>query len=108
MVWEGITPQSVYIYMLMMKFYLLITFMAFSLLSCKSGQQGAEAPQKNTFQLTPEQAERLASLPLQCLRQEYPNKLGQVLGSAGDLGEPAQLHPAFYGCFDWHSSVHGH
>ena len=60
------------------------------------------------FELTSEQTERLAKLPLQCLQQEYPNKLGQVLGSESDLGKPGKLHPAFYGCFDWHSSVHGH
>lgn len=54
------------------------------------------------------QANRLAALPLKCMDQEYPNKLGQVLGSAEDLKGPKALHPAFYGCFDWHSSVHGH
>ncbi|MCF8380626.1 MAG: DUF2891 domain-containing protein [Bacteroidales bacterium] len=54
------------------------------------------------------QANRLANLPIACIVQEYPNKLGQVIGSASDLKSPAELHPAFYGCFDWHSSVHGH
>ena len=54
------------------------------------------------------QANRLANLPIACIEQEYPNKLGQVIGSADDLKSPAELHPAFYGCFDWHSSVHGH
>ncbi|MEO0731979.1 MAG: DUF2891 domain-containing protein [Bacteroidota bacterium] len=42
------------------------------------------------------------------MQQEYPNKLGQTLGGDADLGSPAALHPAFYGCFDWHSAVHGH
>jgi hypothetical protein len=59
-------------------------------------------------QLTPERANGLAHLPLKCLQQEYPNKLGQLLADASELGSPKQLHPAFYGCFDWHSSVHGH
>ncbi len=54
------------------------------------------------------QANRLAQLPLKCMDQEYPNKLGQVLGDSSDLKSPQTLHPAFYGCFDWHSSVHGH
>lgn len=54
------------------------------------------------------QASRLAELPLACLQTEYPNKLGQVLGGPEDLAEPGHLHPAFFGCFDWHSSVHGH
>jgi len=58
--------------------------------------------------LTREQANRLAALPLKCMQQEFPNKLGQVLGTEADLQSPKSLHPAFYGCFDWHSSVHGH
>jgi hypothetical protein len=59
-------------------------------------------------QLTAEQAARLVALPLKCAQQEYPNKLGQVLNDSTALLSPATLHPAFYGCFDWHSSVHGH
>lgn len=54
------------------------------------------------------EAKRLLSLPMKCAQKEYPNKLGQVLNEKGDLKSPAELHPAFYGCFDWHSSVHGH
>jgi len=45
---------------------------------------------------------------LACVLQEYPNKLGQVVGDKNDLREPSDLHPTFYGCFDWHSAVHGH
>lgn len=59
-------------------------------------------------QLTLELANQLANLPLQCVEQEYPNKLGQVITSKADLQSPSTLHPAFYGCFDWHSAVHGH
>lgn len=54
------------------------------------------------------QAERLISLPSACINVEYPNKLNQVLGGNQDLQSPKKLHPAFYGCYDWHSSVHGH
>lgn len=54
------------------------------------------------------EAKRLLSLPMKCTQKEYPNKLGQVLNEKGDLKSPAELHPSFYGCFDWHSSVHGH
>lgn len=50
----------------------------------------------------------LFSLPTHCLTQEYPNKLGQVIGSAADLKSPKSLRPVFYGCFDWHSAVHGY
>lgn len=53
-------------------------------------------------------ANTLAQLPLHCINIEYPNKLQQTLGSDEDLKSPSTLHPAFYGCFDWHSSVHGH
>ena len=45
---------------------------------------------------------------LRCIRREYPNKLDHVLADATQVRSPSQLHPAFYGCFDWHSSVHGH
>ncbi len=58
--------------------------------------------------LTLEEANRLAQLPLRCLDLEYPNKLGQVLNDSSDLLAPSTLHPAFHGCFDWHSAVHGH
>ncbi len=55
-----------------------------------------------------EEANKLAELPLHCMNIEYPNKLSQVLGGNEDLKSPETLHPAFYGCFDWHSAVHGH
>ena len=60
------------------------------------------------LKLSKEQANTLIELPLACLQTEYPNKLGQTIGGKDDLGEPKVLHPAFYGCFDWHSAVHGH
>ena len=50
----------------------------------------------------------LARLSLACLTREYPNKLEHVMASAADVQSPRALHPAFYGCFDWHSAVHGH
>ncbi len=53
-------------------------------------------------------ASHLASLPMRCIGQEYPNKLDHVMNDAGEVKAPRVLHPAFYGCFDWHSSVHGH
>lgn len=54
------------------------------------------------------QAERFAAMALDCVHREYPNKVAHVLAGPQDLGTPAQLTPAFYGCFDWHSAVHGH
>ena len=50
----------------------------------------------------------LANLALQCVHKEYPNVLLHKLSSDADAQTPRQLHPVFYGCYDWHSSVHGH
>ncbi len=55
-----------------------------------------------------DEANRLVSLPFGCMQVEYPNKLGQTLNDSTHIQNPRTLHPAFYGCFDWHSSVHGH
>lgn len=59
-------------------------------------------------QLRFEQAQLLLELPLSCIETEFPNKLGQTLADATEIGTPQELHPIFYGCFDWHSSVHGY
>ena len=53
-------------------------------------------------------AARFASLALECVQKEYPNKIAHVLNGEQDVQAPHQLTPAFYGCYDWHSSVHGH
>jgi len=58
--------------------------------------------------LTAEAAGRFAKLALACVHREYPNKIAHVLNSDADVKPPRELTPAFYGCFDWHSSVHGH
>src|SRR6185369_251683 len=49
-----------------------------------------------------------AKLALDCIEREYPNKVSVELRSDADVVPPRQLTPAFYGCYDWHSSVHGH
>ncbi len=54
------------------------------------------------------QATRFARLALACIHQEYPNKIAHSLNSDADVKPPRELTPAFYGCYDWHSSVHGH
>lgn len=60
-------------------------------------------------QITPELALRLSRLPLSCIHQQWPNKTSHVSNSIVDHRlAPSELHPAFYGCLDWHSSVHGH
>ena len=53
-------------------------------------------------------AGRFAAMALACVRKEYPNKITHILNSPGDVRAPHELTPAFYGCYDWHSSVHGH
>lgn len=55
-----------------------------------------------------ENENRFARLALDCVAREYPNKISHVLNGDEDVRPPRQLHPAFYGCFDWHSAVHGH
>lgn len=59
-------------------------------------------------ELTRSEASRFAQLALKCVGKEFPNKLDHVMNDESEIRPPATLHPAFYGCFDWHSSVHGH
>jgi len=61
-----------------------------------------------TSPLDAAQAERFARLALACVHREYPNKVAHTLNSDDDARPPRELTPAFYGCYDWHSSVHGH
>src|SRR5580765_3358742 len=52
---------------------------------------------------------RFAKLALACVQREFPCNPGHVLeGKSDTLRRPRELHPAFYGCYDWHSAVHGH
>jgi hypothetical protein len=53
-------------------------------------------------------AERFAKLALACVERDYPNKIAHVLEGPEDAKPPRELTPAFYGCYDWHSAVHGH
>lgn len=58
--------------------------------------------------LNPTEASHFAKLALKCVTKEYPNKPDHVINDTSEVRNPRALHPAFYGCFDWHSSVHGH
>jgi len=71
---------------------------------------GAQSPRQgeDPLQLDRETASRFARLALECIWKEFPNKPGHVMRNAADVQPPRRLHPAFYGCFDWHSAVHGH
>lgn len=58
--------------------------------------------------LDPALVTRLAQIALEGITREFPNHPAHVLIDAADLRRPRELHPAFYGCFDWHSAVHTH
>jgi hypothetical protein len=68
----------------------------------------AYATDKEMSPIGSQLAAKFVRLALDCVHREYPNKIGHVLNSAEDARTPSSLHPVFYGCFDWHSSVHGH
>jgi hypothetical protein len=59
------------------------------------------------LQLDLDTANKFAALPLAGIVREYPNAPGILLNGPEDLRPPRDLHPAFYGCYDWHSAVHG-
>lgn len=68
-----------------------------------SGGEGVKA-----LELSPASASAFARLALGCIEREYPNKPDHVMNGEDDVRSPRELHPVFYGCYDWHSSVHGH
>src|SRR5437667_5564200 len=85
-----------------MKYLVCIVFLLFTV-----SEMGAqETTTASTFDI--KAAERFANLALACVHKEYPNKLSHTLNSDADVTPPRKLTPAFYGCYDWHSSVHGH
>ncbi|MDY7393834.1 DUF2891 domain-containing protein [Aureibaculum sp. 2210JD6-5] len=97
----------------MRSLYVLVFFLL--VLGCKKAENKEETlPSDVAINMAPipqlnlVEANRLATLPFGCIEVEYPNKLNQTIGGDEDLKTPKTLHPAFYGCFDWHSSVHGH
>jgi hypothetical protein len=67
-----------------------------------------DPPRPAPLALTRERASAFAKLALKGVRKEYPNKPGHVLNGPADVRGPRHFHPAFYGCYDWHSAVHGH
>src|SRR6202163_717134 len=76
------------------------------LLMAASSLNAEDAVAPTTFDI--KAAQRFATLALSCVHKEYQNKLGHSLNSDADVAPPRKLTPAFYGCYDWHSSVHGH
>ena len=68
----------------------------------------ANAQMNTSRSLSDKQASHFAALALKCVAREFPNKPEHVMNNSSDVRSPKALHPAFYGCYDWHSSVHGH
>ena len=81
-----------------MKLTFCITFLLFTM----------SAAAQNTGEFDIKAAQRFANLALACVHKEYPNHISHTLNSDADAAPPRKLTPAFYGCYDWHSSVHGH
>ena len=69
---------------------------------------GMRAQERSSAMFDMKSAERFANLALACVHKEYPNHISHTLNSDADVAPPRKLTPAFYGCYDWHSSVHGH
>src|SRR5881409_2156814 len=84
---------------------LLILAVAILALPCLTS---AKPSRYNQFSLTQTEAAHFARLALKCVRKEYPNKPDHTINDGDDVRSPKAMHPAFYGCFDWHSTVHGH
>ena len=72
------------------------------------GVSGMGAQERSPSMFDMKSAERFANLALACVHKEYPNHISHTLSSDADVAPPRKLTPAFYGCYDWHSSVHGH
>jgi Protein of unknown function (DUF2891) len=81
-----------------------LVFFAVLLSQCCSGA----AASSGTDAMDPSASARFAGLALKCLHDEYPNHISVTVDRDADVKPPRELTPAFYGCFDWHSDVHGH
>lgn len=86
---------------------LFAAFLLIALFSLQTPSMNAQVSPERVS-LNPAQASHFARLALKCVAKEYPNKPEHVINDDGDVRNPKALHPAFYGCYDWHSSVHGH
>ncbi|WP_298463661.1 DUF2891 domain-containing protein [uncultured Erythrobacter sp.] len=81
---------------------------ALLLAACSNSEDGTTESAPSDRPAPETVVDRFAVLALDCVHREYPNKISHVMQSADDVQAPSELTPAFYGCFDWHSSVHGH
>lgn len=94
-----------------MKKLLLLSVLSLSLASCggeRAAPDNSNAAIEYPGDIAPELADRFSTLAIDCVHREYPNKIARTYKSDEAIGSPQDLFPIFYGCFDWHSSVHGH
>jgi hypothetical protein len=73
-----------------------------------SAQKKTDVQVPISLSLTQAESSHFAQLALKCVSKEYPNKPDHTINDANDIKNPRVMHPSFYGCYDWHSSVHGH
>ena len=72
---------------------------------------GCEVPKEDKIEkivLDEKLAKELVSLSVKCVDQKYPYKIGYRFVDENWLKPHYQISPSFYGCWDWHSAVHGH
>ncbi len=97
----------------MQKYFFFPFFLVFVLVYASCSHE-SRMPAKGSSEiqalppLTQSSAARFVKLALRCVQTEYPNKLSHVINGPEEVRSPRELHPVFFGCFDWHSCVHGH
>lgn len=94
--------------MLNSRFFTLTTLLLFYSFSQHVFSKPIEDELVYPSTISPELADRFSSLALNCIQQEFPNKISRTTDTAEAIGRPRKIFPTFYGCFDWHSAVHGH
>jgi len=83
-------------------------FLLISLLMMNNCQKTEASSNLHEYSLTIERATKFSKMAMYGIQKEFPYKDGHVLNNTTSLKLPKEYHPAFYGCFDWHSAVHGH
>lgn len=101
-------PQHKEILSMRRAIYLTALVLSLSMQLSTSGAAAGAATHATGDAMDLAAAQRFAALALKCLHAEYPNHIGHTLDSDADAQPPHVLTPAFYGCYDWHSDVHGH
>ncbi|MEJ2719753.1 MAG: DUF2891 domain-containing protein [bacterium] len=91
----------------LLAFYASLVFGALGFCHARGEPSSAVEPAFES-RLTRPTASSFARLALGCIQREFPNKPDHVMNDSTEVLSPRSLHPAFYGCFDWHSAVHGH